>query len=151
MKIRFYLMGLVLALALPLAVLLALRIDDGQRKAISDAEQLLRNQTATIASNLNYKLSKVRYHLEFLAGLPTAALLDASHCTPSLVTLFKANPEYANVVQRQPTAPRSVQPCPFPRGKRSMSVPRPGTSNYSVTRASRSANLSLARSPSRMC
>ena len=117
MKIRFYLMGLVLALALPLAVLLALRIDDGQRKAISDAEQLLRNQTATIASNLNYKLSKVRYHLEFLAGLPTAALLDASHCTPSLVTLFKANPEYANVVSAAADGTAICSALPIPKGQ----------------------------------
>ena len=118
MKIRLYLLGLVVALAVPLVALLGWRIHDERQRAINDAEALLATQVAIIATNMDSKLRQVRHQLEHLASLPTSALLDPAHCAPTLTPLLKLHPEYANIVTATSDGLSTCSGLPFPDGKR---------------------------------
>ena len=97
MKIRFYLLILVMALAVPLAALMAWGIHDGQQRAIKDAEHALSNQVAVMTSNVEGKLQTIQRQLEVLADSPPQTLFDPQHCLPSLPLLLRFNPEYSNI------------------------------------------------------
>ncbi|MCC7198708.1 MAG: HAMP domain-containing protein, partial [Gammaproteobacteria bacterium] len=98
MRIRLYLLGLVVALALPLAGLLVLRINDGERQAVANAESLLASQLAVMATHAETDLRSIRRQLEYLSTLPPETLLDPAQCSPRLAELLQFHPEYTNVV-----------------------------------------------------
>ncbi len=119
MRIRLYLLGLVVALALPLAGLLALRISDGQRQAVNNAEGLLAGQLAVMATHVDTDLRSIRRQLEHLSALPPETLFDPAQCSPEIVQLLHLHPDYTNVltVQADETAICSALPLPPGSGR----------------------------------
>ncbi len=102
MKIRSYLLILVLTLALPLAALLTWGVRQSQLHAVRDAEQALGNQARVMSADVEEKLQTLKRQLEYLAESPPQTLFDPSRCLPSLPALLRFHPEYSNIVAATP-------------------------------------------------
>lgn len=116
MKIRLYLLSLVVALAVPLVALLGLRIHDGRQQAILQAQSMMANQAAVMATNVERKLTLIRHQLQYLAGLPAVAQFDPAQCPASLAPLLDLHPEYTNIVSNAPDGTTICTALPFPPG-----------------------------------
>ncbi len=117
MKIRSYLILLIVAVVLPLAVLLAYTIREYFQRAEQDAHALLTVQSEFLATNISNKLENIRHRLGYLASMPTEALLDPERCEPSLKHLLAMHPEYANIVTSDLTGTSICSAVPYPSGK----------------------------------
>ena len=117
MKIRSYLILLIVAVVLPLAVLLAYTIRENFQRAEQDAHALLTVQSEVLATNISNKLENIRHRLGYLASLPTQALLDPARCDPSLKHLLAMHPEYANIVTSNLTGTSICSAVPYPSCK----------------------------------
>ena len=117
MKIRSYLILLIVAVVLPLAVMLAYAIRENFEAAEQDAHNLLTLQAKVLATNVGTKLTNIRHRLEYLATLPQHALLDPKRCDPSLKHLLALHPEYANIVTSNLAGTSICSAVPFPSGR----------------------------------
>jgi len=116
-KIRTYLILLVVAVVLPLAALLAYVIWENFQRAEQDAHALLTVQSEVLATNISNKLANIRHQLDYLASMPTKALLDPAHCDPSFKHLLAMHPEYANIVTADLTGTSICSGVPYPPGR----------------------------------
>ena len=117
MKIRTYLILLIVAVVLPLAALLAYVMREHFQRTEQDAHALLTVQSELLAINISNKLANIRHRLGYLASMPTKALLDPAHCDPSFKHLLAMHPEYANIVTADLTGTSICSAVPYPPGR----------------------------------
>ena len=96
-SIRSRLLLLVVALALPLALMIAYAVHQQMQLNIDRAKESLRTLAGVMANNTGEHIAQARQTLEMLAARPLIRQLDAQRCDPLLDELFTLMPAYANV------------------------------------------------------
>lgn len=96
-SIRSRLLLLVVALALPLAALIAYTVYQQMLQQIDGTKTSLRLLAGVMVNNTGQRLLQARQTLEMLAARPLVRRLDARQCDPLLSELFALSPAYSNV------------------------------------------------------
>ncbi|WP_371323230.1 PAS domain S-box protein [Dechloromonas sp. ZY10] len=96
-SIRSRLLLLVVALALPLAALIAYTVHQQMLQQIDSTKASLRLLAGVMVNNTGQRIAQARQTLEMLAARPLVRRLDARQCDPLLGELFALSPAYSNV------------------------------------------------------
>ncbi|MBA4114672.1 MAG: hypothetical protein C0492_15235, partial [Verminephrobacter sp.] len=125
MRIRTYLTLLVTAIVLPMSGLLAYTIKQNFERTQKEAHSLLQLEVEILATNVGDKLETIRHRLDYLATLPTPALLDPARCDRGLKHLLAMHPEYTNIVTTDLTGTLVCSALPIPPGEQPSAAKRP--------------------------
>lgn len=125
MRIRTYLTLLVTAIVLPMSGLLAYTIKQNFERTQKEAHSLLQLESEILATNVGDKLETIRHRLDYLATLPTPALLDPARCDRGLKHLLAMHPEYTNIVTTDLSGTLVCSALPIPPGEQPSAAKRP--------------------------
>jgi PAS domain S-box-containing protein len=116
-SIRSHLTLLVIALAVPLAVLVGYNVYRDTQDAVNQAKSSLRIIATTMATNAGRKIAAARDTLERLAARPLVKAVDENRCDEVLKDLHTLNPGFSNIVYTDMQGRAVCSALPQPGGQ----------------------------------
>lgn len=98
--IRYQLLGLVLVVAAPLAMLVTMHLYANVRQSEESAYRTVRTVAQDLKRDTEKLVADSKYRLELLAERPLVKAMDPNRCDPLIGEIRKLLPEYANVALR---------------------------------------------------
>ncbi|OGB45955.1 MAG: hypothetical protein A3F76_08430 [Burkholderiales bacterium RIFCSPLOWO2_12_FULL_65_40] len=105
--------------------MLTYTIEQNFTRTKEEAHSLLQFESEILVTNIGTKLGNIRHRLDYLASLPTPALLDPARCDPGLKHLLAMHPEYTNIVTTDLSGTLVCSALPIAPGEQPSAAKRP--------------------------